>query len=51
MEWDTNEMDLLEFLGSEVIWACEMLLEVKFQNQQNLDLENHKTLDLRKAKQ
>ena len=32
------EMNLLEFLGSEVIWACERSSKVKFENQQNLDM-------------
>jgi hypothetical protein len=32
------EIDLLDFLGSEVIWARERSLEVKFENGQNLDM-------------
>jgi hypothetical protein len=32
------EMDLLDFSGSEVIWARERSLEVKFENGQNLDM-------------
>ena len=32
------EMDLLEFLGSEVIWARERSWKVKFENGQNLDM-------------
>ena len=32
------EMNLLEFLGSEVIWGRERSSKVKFEKQQNLDM-------------
>ena len=32
------EMDLLDFLGSEVIWPRERSLEAKFEIGQNLDM-------------